>query len=167
MKHIKIQNGFSIVEIIVAIFIISMGLIGVLSLVVQNIQAQRISKNILIASQLAQEGLELTRVQRDNNWIDGESWFCTNIVGKGASATFSIYFNGSEIVIDNDDVDAELNIEDGFYVHGGGGDYSGFNRVISASNTSEEASTISCIVQWKEKGEEHQYVADTILYDWK
>ncbi|NCQ16134.1 hypothetical protein GW814_00575, partial [Candidatus Falkowbacteria bacterium] len=67
---IKIFNnqGISILEVIVAILIITIGMIGVMSLVIQNVEAQYINKNILIASGLAQEGLELARNTRDLNW---------------------------------------------------------------------------------------------------
>ncbi|MCX6795111.1 MAG: prepilin-type N-terminal cleavage/methylation domain-containing protein, partial [Candidatus Falkowbacteria bacterium] len=68
MKNfIRQQNsGFSLIEIMVIISIVLVGMIGVLSLLVQNIQAQSINKNRFIAYQLAQEGIEVTRALRDN-----------------------------------------------------------------------------------------------------
>src|SRR3989338_10729475 len=74
---LKISNnsGISILEVVVAILIITIGLVGFLSLVIQNIRVQYIDKNVLIASGLAQEGLELVRNVRDLNWLTpGNSW---------------------------------------------------------------------------------------------
>jgi len=76
--HIKytIENkkAFSLLEIIIAMFIISMGVIGVMSLIVSNINLGLFSKNKLIAMNLAQEGIELVRNIRDENWLDGDNW---------------------------------------------------------------------------------------------
>ena len=60
---LKNSTGFSLLEVVVAILIITIGMIGVTSLVIQNIQTQYINKNILIASGLAQEGLEQLRAR--------------------------------------------------------------------------------------------------------
>jgi type II secretory pathway pseudopilin PulG len=68
---IKKARGFSILEIVIVIYIITMALIGVMSLTMQNIKAQTIDKNNLIASELAQEGIEIVRSARDNNGVSG------------------------------------------------------------------------------------------------
>jgi len=166
----KIKTGFSILEVIVAIFIIVMGLIGILSLIIQNVQVQYINKNMLIASQLAQEGLELARNKRDRNFLS-DNWFCEGIVLPDSDDKIIVYFDGVDININSvltiNDEAAKLMISNGFYVHGSG-EYSGFNRIIEVENDYAASSTMaSCIVQWQERGQTHQYVADTVLYDWR
>ncbi len=49
-------------------------MIGVLSLIEQNIKSQSLNKNTLIAYQLAQEGVELIRQVRDTNWRTERNW---------------------------------------------------------------------------------------------
>ena len=71
VPRIKLKKGFSLIEILVVFFIVSVSLLGVLSLLIQNIQVQSINKNNLIASSLSQEGVELIRQVRDSNWRDG------------------------------------------------------------------------------------------------
>ncbi len=171
----KIQNsnkGFTLLEIVVVIFVITLGLIGVLSLVLQNIQAQYVNTRTLVASQLAQEGLELVRNARDNNFLD-EVWFSEGLVAQDGSDNITVYFDGIDVVITPsvtgiDDNDAQLMIDvDGFYIHGSG-DYSGFNRIVVLQNNyADEYTNASSIVQWKDRGKTHQYVVDTVFYDWR
>ncbi|MFA5131430.1 MAG: prepilin-type N-terminal cleavage/methylation domain-containing protein [Patescibacteria group bacterium] len=62
------KKAFTLIEVITVLFIVSIGMIGVLSLIVQNIASQSLNKNTLVAYQLAQEGIELIREVRDTNW---------------------------------------------------------------------------------------------------
>lgn len=66
--------GFSIIEVITVLLVISIGMAGTISLVTQSIRGQAINKNTLIAYQLAQEGIELVRFVRDTNWNQDEPW---------------------------------------------------------------------------------------------
>ena len=175
MKQKNYQSGFSLMEIIVVIFIIVLGLIGVLSLVVQNIQVKDFNQNTLVASQLAQEGLELTRNIRDGNWL-ASNWFGTGLVIEGDSDTITIYFDSDNIIIiDNDEVninedEAILKKDNkGFYTHSVGDDTI-FRRVVELKNDNTENLAmikVSSIVQWSNRGKTHQYQADTIFYDWR
>jgi len=172
------NNGFTIIETIIVIFVISMGLVGVLSLVVQNVQVEFINKNMLIASQLAQEGLELTRNVRDNNWLLEDNWKLgidqdTNIVGDN---DYSIYIDTSsnEIkILDADgitDSEAKLFLDsNNFYVHSalGSGTSTMFSRLITVDENTDDYITISCIVEWQIRANTHQYSAQTKLYNWR
>ena len=73
MKNQQLK-GFTLIEIITVLFVVSLGLIGVLSLIIQNIQSQSINRRSIIAYQLAQEGIELVRKTRDSNWANGDIW---------------------------------------------------------------------------------------------
>ena len=60
--------AFSLIELLVSMAIIGIGLLGISSLAAQNIRVQYFNRNSLISAQLAQEGLELARNLRDNDW---------------------------------------------------------------------------------------------------
>jgi hypothetical protein len=129
--------------------------------VIKNIQLENMNKNGLIASQLAQEGLELVRNKRDSNWLTGADWF-NDLIGDGTYGldAFSNIINYSSI----DEAVLRINSE-GVYNHSDGDDTK-FKRLITASNNSDNIS-VSCLVQWSERGKDYQYQADTILYNWK
>jgi len=74
MKNLD-QNGFSLIEIIFSIGIITVGLISILSLFSHNIKGGISNKNKLIAIYLAEEQLEVVRYIRDTNWKgDSVDW---------------------------------------------------------------------------------------------
>lgn len=69
---LKIVNkkGQGILEVVFSISVVTIGLISIVSLVLFNINVQNYNHNILIASNLAREGIEIVRNVRDSNWLD-------------------------------------------------------------------------------------------------
>lgn len=67
------KTGFSIVEVVVATSIIAVAIISLFSLLGPAIRNSAKSNNMLIASMLAQEGIELVMNIRDNNWVQDGS----------------------------------------------------------------------------------------------
>lgn len=65
--YIKKQNGFSITEVLIAMFILLIGVVGAISLTAKNVKTLGTSRDIVVATLLAQEGIELVRSMRDNN----------------------------------------------------------------------------------------------------
>ena len=68
------QKGFSLMEIIISIAIITIGLVAIISLFTSNIKSEIRSRDKLIAVYLANESIEIVRQQRDNNWFKGINW---------------------------------------------------------------------------------------------
>lgn len=64
------QKGQSLIEMMVALFILVAALTATIVLIVTSINAGRESINRLIATSLAREGIEVVRNIRDSNWID-------------------------------------------------------------------------------------------------
>lgn len=65
----KIRRAETLVEVIIAIFVVSMGAATATSLVVNAFQANNFSKDNLIGLNLAVEGIEAARNIRDSNWL--------------------------------------------------------------------------------------------------
>lgn len=66
-KHFK--NGFTLLEVMIAITILTIGIGGSYVLIQQTLRGGNIAESKLIAYYLAQEGIEITRNIRDNNWL--------------------------------------------------------------------------------------------------
>ena len=168
---IKIFNnqGISILEVIVAILIITIGMVGVLSLVIQNVEAQYINKNILIATGLAQEGLELVRNVRDLNWLTAGNAWNQDIVGDG---TYAIDYRGrgsiNASVNTLNDAGARLYVNSSnLYTHSSAdGAATDFYRLISVVDQANYLD-VSCAIRWKEGTQNRDYTAETYLYDWR
>ena len=75
MSNSKLQVGFTLLETIVAFAVIFAALVGPVSLITRGLIDVTFAKNKLIALNLAQEGIELVRLTRDNNilcdYLDG------------------------------------------------------------------------------------------------
>lgn len=61
------KKGFSLLEVMMALFVLSIGVTGVLSLMTNSITNSNDARDAIVAAQLAQEGIELIRNKRDSN----------------------------------------------------------------------------------------------------
>lgn len=86
-KFSETRKGFSLIELMIAVFFVSVGLIGVLAFFNASIQSNAGAKNELIAAGLAQEGNELVRnlveykrlnAGPSDTWDTIANWFQSN-----------------------------------------------------------------------------------------
>ena len=66
----KFLTGFTLIEIMTAITVFSVGILGVFSLVPLAISISQTNSDHLIAGHLALEGMEILRNIRDSNWLE-------------------------------------------------------------------------------------------------
>lgn len=67
-------KGFTLIEVMAAIMIISIGLIGSLTVISYNLRNISSQEKNIVAAGLAAEGIELVRNIRDTNWLLGLAW---------------------------------------------------------------------------------------------
>ena len=65
---------FSIIEVLIGIFIFTLGLISIYMIMVSSLQLNDYNKNQIIASNLAREQIELMRNVRDSNYKTLHAW---------------------------------------------------------------------------------------------
>ena len=63
--------GFSIAEVIIAAAVITVGILATLNLLYSSRNTERGNRDFIVAAQLAQEGVEIVRNVRDNNFASG------------------------------------------------------------------------------------------------
>lgn len=73
-KTNKFLTGFSLVEIVIAISVMTIGIVGAYAVMPTMFRNQAINLDEFAASQLAHEGMELVRNLRDNNWLALQDW---------------------------------------------------------------------------------------------
>lgn len=67
------QSGQSLIETIVAIFVLTTALTASLGVIIYSFSASTASQSEIIASNLAREGAEVVRMMRDSNWLAGDA----------------------------------------------------------------------------------------------
>jgi len=155
---------------IIILGILTFALVGISSLLLQNMQVERLTKDYVVASMLSQEGVELVRNIRDENWVLRDDWL-NDIDG---SDTFSIDYRGRASIDTAPDTvghpDAKLYFDGaGFYSHDPTPRSTPFSRLITidASNESDGYIFITVDVMWGGRFGERHYIIDTTLFNWR
>ena len=157
--------GFSLLETTIAIAILVAAIIGPMALSSQSIRSASVAKNTIMASNLAQEGLELVKNIRLNNRISGRNW----MQGLGTCGSANGCF------IDPKDLDvsgcsancAPLKFDDGLglYNYDSGSDTM-FVRVIRTSDVGSDEVKVSSSITWSDKFGNHDFTLLTSMLDW-
>lgn len=126
-------------EILVSAFVISASFIALMAIIVSGMRVSMASRDEVIASQLAQEGAELVRNIRDNNWVNRQPIFqginvsspnfiCVDVTADtlGDPVFAACDLNGSKIYYDS---------ANKRYVHGSG-EATKFRRRVVISSSS-------------------------------
>ncbi len=88
LKKIKVQIGQSIIETMVAIFVLVMGITAALGLANYSFGASSNIAKQIIGTGLAREGLEAVKNMRDTNWLKGTKYTdCYNYVSGSTTGT--------------------------------------------------------------------------------
>ncbi|NTU98961.1 hypothetical protein HGA64_03060 [Candidatus Falkowbacteria bacterium] len=165
LNKIRSESGFSIIEMVAVIFVINFALVGIVSLAIQSIQIERFNKSILVAAQLAQEGVELIRNQRDNNWIvPSPGWPPAN---DNYAVDVDINAVGGIASIADDRTKLYTDAE-GFYTHDSTGSSTIYRRLVTVNtDPSLATTTIKSQVQFSDGFKVKNYIVETELYDWR
>jgi len=164
------RPGFSLIEILAVLFVVSMSLIGVVSLIVQNIQAQSINKNNLIASSLAQEGVEMIRQVRDSNWRSNIA-FDTNL----ADGSYKIDYRQDKPAVITNSAEAKIFFKNGFYVNQIPNNEPDLTPTIFTREVVLEKQIdyigaplqVRVIISWMDRNKPYRYELRALLFNWK
>lgn len=154
-----INFGFTFLEVIIALAILTSGILGVVSLILVTTRSLTFTKDQTIAAHLAQEGVEIVRSIRDTNWITGEDFneglifgdYCADYLSSVLSSCFNF-----QLSWDGTGYSHEAGLETAFSrrIHiENGTDGQGVN-FINAQTT----------VSW---GDSNSISAQDRLYDWR
>ncbi len=156
----KLKNGFSIVEAIVAIFILSIALSATMRTLVQNSNDANLVNNSFIASGLAQEGMEVVRNLRDNEWSLNAAWGSIVLDGIWSVQWDSMSLEANSNVFLKKD-------NNGFYNYSSGTDTLFKRRIVISSPGPGIEKKIVTTVSWIERGNPKILVVEEHLYNWR
>jgi len=177
----KSLTGFTLLEVMAAIFVVTVGLMGIFT-VIQNLSAQTsISSNRLIASYLAQEGIEIIRNIRDTNWLEQKVATSTSwdegLTGCSAGCEIDYFCTTVEDPNPNDPnghrcldlygVDGHfLRIDtNGFYNYASGNETK-FRRKIILTKEGNDVLKVEVLIRWQEKGKNYEISTLEKLHNW-
>ncbi|MBU0476702.1 prepilin-type N-terminal cleavage/methylation domain-containing protein [Patescibacteria group bacterium] len=155
------NRSFTIIEVMVAIFIITTGMLGAFSLIQQTVFFTVTGSSRLAAAYLAQEGIEIVRNIRDTNWLGGFAWDDGLDVG-----THEADYNDLALSPYNNNY---LKIGNGFYNYDSGS-LTKFKRKITITPdpiSMPSKLEVSVLVEWQERGSSHQVTVKENLYNWR
>jgi type II secretory pathway pseudopilin PulG len=155
-----LNKGFTLLEAIVAIFLITVGIFGISGLISQMITSSTISRQKLIAAYLAQEGIEIVRNIRDKNLIEGRNW------DDGLAAGDWQADYDDQTLFPYSDTFLNLETSSGLYGYGTGNPTI-FKRKITINKPQADILEVKVQIFWSEKGRSNIFIAQGNLYNWR
>lgn len=163
MKYKK-YNSFTLIEIIIAIGIITTALVVSIALISFSVSGIRIGKSKIIAAGLSQEGIEIVRNIRDSNWVGptykrkASNWRD----GLGQDNWRVQYNRAGLLAFANTPLRIDSN---GFYQYDSGSS-TPFYRKITISYIGNNQIRIVSEITWQERGKNYSIKAEDLLYNW-
>ncbi len=155
----ELLTGFSIIEVIVAVFILSLAGFGTFILIQQTIIAASLNQMRINAHYLGQEGVEIVRNIRDINWLQRRAWTTNLAVGGGWQEAdyLSTALTAS--------LDRHLRIDpSGFYNYASGTETRFRRRILVTQEVG--FLQVRVIVEWRERERVHSIEVINRLYNW-
>ncbi|XOB41129.1 MAG: type IV pilus modification PilV family protein [Candidatus Nealsonbacteria bacterium] len=174
------KKGFTLLEVIVAVFILTVGVGGSFALIQQTLFAAAMAQSRIIAAYLAQEGIEIIRNIRDNNWLEQREssevlWNdgLNNCLPPNSCCeadyetdTPSSYPPLTTIAGCTFNDLRYLNIDNsGFYSYSGD-NQTKFKRRIFIELIDTDKIKVEVVVEWKERGRTHQIEVVEHITNW-
>ncbi len=160
----------------VAIAVLVMVITGPITLTANSLKSASIARNSFIAANLAQEGVELIRLYRTNNVIQGEDWM-DDIRNGADNCNGSCYIDAKTLEADGSNFKLQhcagqcpkLYIDSGgFYNYDTSGTETNFIRTISVQNISGTGDAYRVVVtmDWNERFGNQSIVLEEIMHNW-
>ena len=159
------RRGFSLLETIIAIAILVAAVIGPMALSSQSIRSASVARNTILASNLAQEGIELVKNIRLNNRLEGRNW--KQGLGPCGSAN-GCFIDPKDLEVGACSANcAVLRFDDSLELYNyDSGSNSIFTRIITTSDINSGEMKVSSSVLWSDKFGNQDFILSTSMLDW-
>lgn len=153
------QRGFTLVESMVALVILTIAIIPALYLSNSAVTVAYNVRDDLAAAELAQEGVEVIRAIRDANWLNGVA-FDTNL----AAGSYRVEWNSTTPLALAGN--PPLNLNNGLYTYVGGTP-SKFTRMITITKVNAGELKVVSQVSWATRIGSRTTTVEDHLFNWK
>lgn len=189
-KKNSFEKSFTLLEVLIAITVITIGLVGAVSLITHSIASSAVLKGKLLAAEFAQEGIEAVRGIRDDNWLWRRNWlnglidpsqpssssyfipvFPDRLDGPAQSWSLAQISSPDEI----SSTEVYFNENYKFFGQKQGGWSSDpawkpkliWRWIQLQYNSDNERLEVTSHVRWQERGGSHDFEVKDYLYDWQ
>lgn len=159
------KRGFSLIEVVVSVTIFIVVMIGVTALISLNITNAALLRNRLIAANLAQEGIEIVRNIRDNNFLAPEDqpvpW--NQNLGNG---DWRVAYDSQSLLSWNNQP-LRFHPATGLFDYNTPGNASIFRRTVNIQQVNVNEIKVTVTVNWEERGKPFSLSVEDHLFNWK
>lgn len=163
----KSQGGFTLIETFVAITILVTAVVGPLTLAQKGLTSALIARDQLMASFLAQEGIEYVRQQRDSNSLQGLPWLnglsaciAQNCMIDAAADPAPVTCSGACLPLRFDESTY-------FYGYDANDSLSPYTRTVRIDELSATEARITSSVSWRSGIFTRQVSFTEVIMDWQ
>lgn len=148
MKKTEKNTGFTLIEMLIVIFFVGVGLVGVLTFFNSSLRSNFEAKNELIAAGLAQEGAELVRNLAEYKKLNGSDW---NTIKNLLASCNHIDYRSLATHACQNSANNEICLASGQYKQCDGGAGIGIQRTLSISDGGANGLIVVSQVVWNDK----------------
>jgi putative endonuclease len=167
-RKCKSGGGFTLIETITAIFILTTGVLALSSLISYFISTSSISSQRLVAAYLAQEGIEIVRNIRDSAYISGDASNWNNVTRTCSVGCSNFDYRSSKIP-DNENCSGKyfLDLVGNFYQCSTSSPIQLQRTVTTTQISNPDGVKVKVEVTWRERGRLHSLKAEENFYNWR
>jgi Tfp pilus assembly protein PilV len=163
-----LNKSFTLIETIVAIFVLTAGISAIYSLVSYLISSSSVSTQTLVAAYLAQEGIEIVRNIRDTAIVSGDASNWNNTVSNcGFPGCTNFDYRSQTIPDGNCNLKNYLGVVGNFYECTSTSPIQLERKVTISQISSPPGVKVEVEVSWREKGRKHSLKAQENFYNWQ
>ncbi len=169
-KKNGLVGGFTLLETLVALTILTFAVLGPLTLAAFSIRSASLSQNQLTAFYLAQEGLEYIKNRRDNNalanptgdWLGGVTNYCETTAGCTVDVSNDTISPCPSGICPN----LRFDSINGVYSYAPGGTNTLFIRKIQLTHIEDVEEKVDVTVSWQERFGSQSFTLEENIFDW-
>ena len=139
-------TGFTLLETLIALFILSSAISGAFAVVIYNVNNASYIKNSFVANGLAQEAMEIVRNMRDNDWLAGRPFGTALPVG----SNWRVDWQSSALLAPDTTAVLKKNPTTGLYSYAIADEATVFKRTVDIVQKSPDEYQVNVKVSWRE-----------------
>ena len=166
------EKGFTLAELMIAIFVFTIGILGAYGVIQQSAQFIKHASNHLTAAYLAQEGIEMIKNIRDTNFLEKHLGYDPSNPWEEGFGTEGCYEIDWYMLFNEVDpnilscASRYLKIDANGTYNYSNGETTNFQREIWINSDGPDSKMIRVKVKWQEGSKNYEFETIEKIYNW-